>query len=271
MVPDRNAAGCVSVMPDIKEIPFRPGMESGWEPLAGATANAINVIIDGKGAVRRRPGIKVYDKALSTAISTEQVIGLASVKDDSELLAWTGVINGPLELHRVQENVSDTIDQDTADFRPTHAETEAMVAWCAGRSISKVLLDNFETSKLQGDPPVASHVIYQGTRVLANSTATDRIRVYYSAPQSGEDSVEGHEQWNLGITALGTSGSFTAESKSDPVVAIAENSNKISAELRRVICLEHQQSSDIFSRCRVDLRFSIHSGEWVFRAVQRHS
>lgn len=215
-------------MTEIKDIPFRPGVESGWDPLAGAAAAAVNVIIDGKGAVRRRPGIQAYEKATSAAIgSGEQIIGLASVKDDTELLAWSGELNGPLTLYRVKDDAAVEIDKDTADFRPFSTETEAIVAWTAGRSISKIYLEDFSTGKLQGGPPIASHVVYQATRLLANNTADNKIQVSYSAPQLGSSSIAGHEQWGNETTALGSSGSFTAESRSDPVVAIHDNSNEV--------------------------------------------
>jgi hypothetical protein len=123
--------------------------------------------------------------------------------------------------------------------RPTFAETEALLILAGGAEMGKIDIrsetfsapnftnpnpDYHEMSFLGGCPPLASHVIANSSRILANDTQLDRTKVRYSDITQGITSTTGHETWS---PSPGAAGFFTAEARSDYIVAIAENTNDV--------------------------------------------
>lgn len=123
--------------------------------------------------------------------------------------------------------------------RPTFAETEALLVIAGGAEIGKVDIrpelfaapnftnpnpDYHEMSFLGGCPPLASHVIPNSSRILANDTQLDQTKVRYSDITQGIVDFVGHETWN---PSPGAAGFFTAEARADSLVAIAENTNDL--------------------------------------------
>lgn len=123
--------------------------------------------------------------------------------------------------------------------RPTFAETEALLIIAGGAEIGKIDIrpetfsapnftnpnpDYHEMAFLGGCPPLASHVIGNSSRILANDTQLDQTKVRFSDISQGITETTGHETWT---PSPGAAGFFTAEARPDSVVAIAENTNDI--------------------------------------------
>jgi hypothetical protein len=122
--------------------------------------------------------------------------------------------------------------------RPIFAETEALLVIAGGAEIGKVDIrpetfsapnfttnaDYHEMSFLGGCPPLASHVLGNSSRILANDTQLDQTKLRYSDISQGIVDFAGHETWT---PSPGAAGFFTAEARPDSIVACAENTNDI--------------------------------------------
>ncbi|HET8957329.1 MAG TPA: hypothetical protein VFM95_02615 [Microcella sp.] len=84
--------------------------------------------------------------------------------------------------------------------------------------------DYQEMSFLGGCPPLASHIIGNSSRILANDTQLDQTKLRYSDISQGIVDFVGHETWS---PSPGAAGFFTAEARPDSIVACAENTNDI--------------------------------------------
>jgi hypothetical protein len=122
--------------------------------------------------------------------------------------------------------------------RPIFVETEALLVIAGGAEIGKIDIrpelfsaPNFSTnadyqemSFLGGCPPLASHIIGNSSRILANDTQLDQTKLRYSDISQGIVDFVGHETWS---PSPGSAGFFTAEARPDSIVACAENTNDI--------------------------------------------
>lgn len=122
--------------------------------------------------------------------------------------------------------------------RPIFAETEALLIIAGGAQIGKIDIrpetysaPNFTTnaayqqmSFLGGCPPLASHVLGNSSRLLANDTQLDQTKLRFSDVTQGIVDFSGHETWS---PSPGAAGFFTAEARPDSIVACAENTNDI--------------------------------------------
>lgn len=122
--------------------------------------------------------------------------------------------------------------------RPVFAETEALLVIAGGAEIGKIDIrpetfsapnfttnaDYHEMSFLGGCPPLASHVLTNSSRILANDTQLDQTKIRYSDISQGIVDFSGHESWD---PSPGAAGFFTAEARADYIVACAENTNDI--------------------------------------------
>ena len=122
--------------------------------------------------------------------------------------------------------------------RPIFAETEALLVIAGGAEIGKVDIrpetfsapnfttnaDYHEMSFLGGCPPLASHVLGNSSRILANDTQLDQTKLRYSDISQGIVDFLGHETWS---PSPGAAGFFSAEARPDSIVACAENTNDI--------------------------------------------
>jgi hypothetical protein len=219
--------------------PVRFGIqESGQTTMAGAAAVAINVIVDARGAVYRRPGIRAATNLTPDVVDSAGVIGLYQPQDGlTDMLA---VGNGARrKIYRLtasgapslSEGMGANLDDLTGTGRPVFAETEAMVAIAGGMDIQRVFNASFPavnppyfSARLGGSPPHASHVLSNQERLLANNTDLgSRDAVQWSGLAAGS-SYAGHEDWTSGA---GTGGTFFGESRPDPNNAIAETAANI--------------------------------------------
>ena len=142
--------------------------------------------------------------------------------------------------------------------RPTLVETEALLVLAGGAEMAKVDVrpetfsaPNFTTNAsyhavafLAGCPPLAGHILTNSSRILANDTQLDQTKVRYSNITQGIVDTTGHETWD---PSPGAAGFFTAEAKSDSIVAIAENTNDIFVFGRRNLQLFAPDGSTTFA------------------------
>ncbi len=122
--------------------------------------------------------------------------------------------------------------------RPIFAETEALLVIAGGAEVGKVDIrpetfsapnfttngDYQEMSFLGGCPPLASHLLGNSSRILANDTQLDQTKLRFSDISQGIVDFSGHETWS---PSPGAAGFFTAEARPDSIVACAENTNDI--------------------------------------------
>lgn len=125
--------------------------------------------------------------------------------------------------------------------RPIFAETEALLVIAGGAEVGKIDIrsetfsapnftnpnpDQHEMSFLGGCPPLASHILANSSRLLANDTQLDQTKIRYSDISQGITDFSNHETWD---PSPGAAGFVTAEARSDYIVALAENTNDVYA------------------------------------------
>lgn len=202
-------------------IDFGSSQKSGLDELSGAGVVSMNVYTDTRGTVRRRPGLVPYAPATSEPVDPEGISGIF-ITDDSKILAigagkkrWVYEI-GPHGIRQLTIPLPGT-------KRPVFAQTEGLVVIAGGAEMLKYDRASGQASLLGGSPPKASHVVASNLRLLGNDLVVDRTKVRFSDIGTADSS--GYEDWTA--TNPVTAGSFSAESKPDPILAIGENSNEI--------------------------------------------
>lgn len=208
-------------------IPFFNGQQSSWSELSGAAPAVHNVVVDGRGTLRRRPAIVAYGEAPTTAIDSDGVIGLHGT-NGGKLYAVGGSAS-VRKMYRIANGSAVQLGGTATEFllgneRPTFAETEALLVVAGGDAPQKILLDTHASSRLGGSPPNATHVVINRLRLSANDASVDRSKVRYSDIAQGSV-YSGHESWTFG--GIGISGFYSAEARSDPVVAIGETTDEV--------------------------------------------
>lgn len=202
-----------------ERIPFINQQATGLDEIAGAGREAMNVIVDSAGSVRRRPGISLW----STSTVDSRGLDTIHVTVNGDVFALSA--SPPLrQLYKVTPTGSAEVAgvDLVGTLRPVIAETESILVFAAGDDMVKMTFSPEETTLLGGSPPKASHVVAQSSRLAANDVVTDKTKVRYSGPALGS-SFSGFENW--GIT--NGAGFFTAEARPDPVIALHENTNEI--------------------------------------------
>lgn len=257
-------------------IPFGPLLETSGEEIAGASPEAYNVIIDRRGALRKRPGIAAYTGvAPASSIDAAGVLGLYLTEQRVAHTTGTATVSGthPGVLYAVGATVNASggghnagrnvyrivggtatlvgtgaANEDrlatpaaiaTTRFpRPVFAETEALLVIAGGAEVGKIDIrpetfsapnfttnaDYHEMSFLGGCPPLASHILANSSRLLANDTQLDQTKLRYSDITQGIVDFTPHESWD---PSPGAAGFFTAEARADSIVSCAENTNDI--------------------------------------------
>lgn len=210
------------------QIPFVNQQASGSDRLSGASPVSMNVILEPNGAVRRRPGIVAHPSAPASVIDANGLVGLHQSLDGSFFSVGAAGAERPIYKIAGGSAVSlspvGTPTGVRGALRPTFAETEMLLVIAGGLDMQKVELAPAVSSRLGGSPPLASHVIANSQRIIANDTTLDRTKVRYSGTAQGTVTYAGHEQWLVGA---GTAGFFTAEARPDPIVAIGESTNEM--------------------------------------------
>lgn len=217
-------------------IPFVNQQSTGQESLSGAPGVAINVMVDQAGTIRRRPGIEAAPGVMSGVVDAGGISGLYSTVG-GKLYA---VGNTPYfrQIYSVGPVLATPLGAPLSDAtlagnsRPVFAETQLLLVLAGGDSMEKVVLSSDASSRLGGDPPRASHVAANSSRLLGNIAVTsstvdyDKSVVRFSGISNGNTSYAKMEVWTEGVT-VGGAGHFSAEANPDPVLAIYENTNEV--------------------------------------------
>jgi hypothetical protein len=203
---------------------FGNAQESGNSKLAGASPLAVNVVIDGRGVVRRRPGVVAFSGLIDTAVDASGISGVFSA--ESGTIFAVGSTPNQRAIYRCNASSAALLASLlNGTGRPVFAETDALVVIAGGLDMQKIDLLTGQASLLGGSPPQATHVVANALRLLANDASVDRSKVRYSDISQGTTDYSGHETWSFG--GAGVSGFFTAEARPDPVAALAENTGDV--------------------------------------------
>ena len=211
-------------------INFGPDQNSSNDELGGNSPYAINIYKEEKGTIYKRPGIKVYTGvAPSGVVDATGISGLYST-NDGQLFAVNNQVNSRT-IYKVANGsatpVNGTgVDKLIGNTRPVFTETEVYLIIAGGLDIQKVHLITLASSRLGGDPPKASHVAANSSRLLANDLYVDKTKIRFSGIFQGTVDTTEMEDWtNDGNPDHG--GFFTAEARPDNIVAMHENTNEI--------------------------------------------
>lgn len=218
------------------EAPIKFGNQqaTGQETLGGAPGVAVNVVVDDTGTVRRRPGIQAAPGLYSGVVDASGISGIyATIGGATYAVGSTPQFRriwlmGPTGATALGAATDDTTLAGTG--RPTFAETQLLLAIAGADKMQKIVLNTNVSSRILDNPPFASHVIANSSRLLGNIAAVsatntfDKSVVRFSDIANGNASFAGMEVWTEG---LGTAGHFAAEADPDPVLAIAENTNEV--------------------------------------------
>lgn len=211
------------------DIVFGPFQEGSYEELGGSSPRAINVVIDPKGVVSKRPGIASYDVAPSGVVDADGITGLYA--DNTGQLFAIGGTPDARHIYKLFNGASADLSLAPNSTlrgrrRPTFAETEAWLVIAGGSNIQKVDLNTLASTQLGGNPPIASHIVANSSRLAANDIIVDKTKVRFSGIAQGTVDTSGHETWdNTGLTEDG--GFVTAEARPDPIQAVHENTNEV--------------------------------------------
>lgn len=192
------------------------------QELAGASPLAVNVITDGAGAVRRRPGISTWSGAPASVDEASSVEGMTAF--EGELY----YVNANRHIYKIDPDTQTSTDLSTGggpsflagSSRPVFATTQFRLFIAGGGALEKV--DSSETTAervgTSSPPPICTHVAAQASRVLVNdlTDATRRGMISFSrAGSAGNETFEGPP---FGIV--------TAEANPDALVALYSNGNE---------------------------------------------
>lgn len=222
-------------------IPFANFQASGLEALGGASPCAMNVVIEppaptGKaGVVRRRPGIRAYSGAYSGIIDSGGIQGLFTTEDGAIFaVGGTGPERGIYSITaasapKLGGGIVGTGLRGSG--RPIFVETQMLVVIAGGAEIQKVERATLASSRLGGSPPLATHVVGNSSRLLANDPTVDTAKIKYSDIAQGNVTFTGNETWSGFSPGPGGTvpGFFSAEARPDPLLALYENTNEIYA------------------------------------------
>jgi len=215
-------------------ISFANQQATGQEVLGGAPGVAMNVVVDATGAVRRRPGIVAVPNVFSGVVDATGISGLYGTIGGA--LYAVGSTPQFRQIYKVGPTGAVALGLPTSDstlagtLRPVFAETQLLLVIAGGDKMEKIVLSLSASSRLGGDPPFASHVAANSSRLLGNLAAVsanntfDLSVVRFSDIASGNASFAGMEEWTEG---LGTAGHFSCEADPDPCLAIYENTNEV--------------------------------------------
>ena len=199
---------------------FGNDQRSGDQQLAVASPLAVNVLVDGAGAVRRRPGISTWSGFPTTIPEASQVDGITSFEDEIYF------VTASRRIYKVSSAgvATDLSTLGTESFlagaeRPVFAETAFRLVIAGGEEPAKVDSAGTYAERLGGDPPWSTYAAPLASRVFTNdltdSSTLGRIR----ASRTG----------NAGNETFDALDFVASEARPDSTVALRENSNELFA------------------------------------------
>lgn len=211
-------------------------METGNSQLAGASPLAVNVMVDGRGVVKRRPGVSVFTE-LGTPIVDGDVTGMCALYGGLYFIAEPSQYRRKLmlSLNGVQSAITYGVTRSalSGSARPMFAVTADRVLVAGGEDIlqSRVeiidgVMIRYGSIPLSDDssdplfvPPPATHVVSFAQRLVCNDLSTlaaqELLRYTMATSTYWAD-------WDP-LDFIG------ATTRPDPVIAIHENADEIYA------------------------------------------
>lgn len=212
----------------VAQLNFGNQQATGDQALAGSPGLAFNVVVDGAGAVRRRPGIAAWASFPSSGYEASNVDAITSFNGNLVWVAgdyplffgerwrrvWTLLNSTTGALEELSENSEESLVH--GPDRPHFAETQFRLIACAGGTlmtkydVGASATDDFATV-------AANQVVALASRVITNdlTSASTSGRIKYSGVGSA------------GNETFGALGFVSAEARPDAVVALRENSNEL--------------------------------------------
>lgn len=243
---------------------FGNDQKSGDHELAGASPLAVNVITDGAGAVRRRPGISAWDGFPASAEEDSAIEGMHAFEGSLYY------VNANRHIYRVAPDTATSTDMSTGggtsylagSSRPVFAETQFRLLIAGGGALEKIDSGDTVAERVGTGataPPICSHVVALASRVLVNdlTSATTRGRIAYSGVGSASNEV---------FDALNF---VTAEARPDSIEGLFGNSNELFAFGERSLQVFTPDASTILQPQRAlsngcAAGYSIIEGDGVF-------
>lgn len=191
---------------------------SGEQQLGGASPLAVNVLVDGTGAVRRRPGLSAWSEFPATPPGSAPIIGISSFAGDIYF------VDDNREIFRTVPggSTASLFGGGTGGYllgtsRPQFAETPFRIVIAGGSYPSKVDLGASFATLLGGSPPVGTQVSALNQRIfLNNHTDSSTVgRIDYSRPGNAGNESFGNLQFK------------SAEGRPDAIIALKDNANEL--------------------------------------------
>ena len=201
----------------IKPLQIVPNLELGESALAGGQSAAYNVMVDGKGAIRRRPAIVAYSEAPPNALSAgDAITGLYAHSDrvfattaSQRIFAVAG--GGALEI-----SATGPLAALAGTKRPTFALWRSpLLIIASGLQVQKVDPITLVSERLGGSPPIASEVVSMAQRIILDEGTSTATRGAFRYSDAGLP-----ETWDALRRA-------DTESDSDYIVAMRSNMNEL--------------------------------------------
>lgn len=202
-------------------ISFSNNQSSGDEQLAGAPPLAINVLVDGSGSVRRRPGISAWSGQTAIA-ETSQVDGIGAFKGD------VYYVNAARRIRKIAiASATDTAVSTTADIntylagagRPVFTETKYRLVIAGGSVPQKVDTGAALSARLGGSPPPSTQMLMLASRLFSNDKTNSATIGQIRFSTVGSTGEELWDPLNFG----------EAEARPDDIVAMRDNANEMFA------------------------------------------
>jgi hypothetical protein len=222
-----------------RQIEFAPKLESGNASVAGAQQEAWNVLVDGRGAIRRRPAIVAFSEAPGSSLDGSAVTGLFA--HDSTLYATTESQNIFAVAGGSSLNLSTSggATQLAGTSRPTFALwREPWIIIASGQEVQKVIPATNLSARLGGSPPIASQVVSMSQRLIVNEGTSAQTAGAFRYSDAGYPEV-----WDALRRA-------DTESDPDSIVAMRSNMNELFAFCKRSVQVFLPDPNTIWSPSR---------------------
>jgi len=198
---------------------FGDVQESGDQQLAGASPLAVNVLTDGKGAVRRRPGISAWSGFPSTAPEATDIEGIHAFEGDIYYVTDTR------KVYKIDPSLAVSTALSTAALstrlsgsgRPTFAASKFRLVIAGGLEPQKVEPGATAAARLGGSPPYSNQVAALSARLFSDDRTSSATIGQIRFSETG---TAGEETWD----ALNYA---EAEGRPDGVITLRENGNEL--------------------------------------------
>ncbi len=193
--------------------------QSSLEELSGAQPIQWNLLKDPGGAVRTRPGIRVWADFASTVPNASPVVGMFAwrtfliyVCEDRTIWA----VYGPGDVRALSDATAAT--QLDGSLRPVFAYDYQRVV-ITGGGLPQKWEGAGLSARLGGSPPTSTHIGYADQRLVVSLYDNTGV-IQWTPPGVGN-----HETWT--VIGVGAGGFSEAEASPDPVQAMHVTTNEV--------------------------------------------